>query len=118
MNDEQKAVLTAFEAMQQAMIDKDIEMLNALVTKDKIFTHMSGKVQTKDEFFGEIANGTLNYYRYMIHDPVVSINGDRATLTGSTTLTAKVYGISGRWTLPTQAHFVRVDNVWKQCNGG
>ena len=51
---EESAVLKAFETMQQAMIDKDIDTLNDLVTADKTFTHMSGKVQTKEQFFGEI----------------------------------------------------------------
>ena len=46
------------------MIDKDIDTLNDLVTADKTFTHMSGKVQTKEQFFGEIEDGTLNYYSY------------------------------------------------------
>ena len=44
---EESAVLAAFEKMQQAMIDKDIDTLTSLVTEDKTFTHMSGKVQTK-----------------------------------------------------------------------
>ena len=116
MNAEQKAVLAAFERMQQAMIDKDVETMLSLVTEDKTFTHMSGKKQTKEEFFGEIADGTLNYYQYEIHNPVVTVNGDTATLTADTTLTAKVYGMSGRWTLATEAHFVRVNGEWILCN--
>lgn len=116
MNAEQKTVLAAFERMQQAMIDKDVETMLSLVTEDKTFTHMSGKKQTKEEFFGEIADGTLNYYQYEILDPVVTVNGDTATLTADTTLTAKVYGISGKWTLATEAHFVRIDGEWIQCN--
>ncbi len=116
MNAEQKAVLAAFERMQQAMIDKDVETMLSLVTEDKTFTHMSGKKQTKEEFFGEIADGTLNYYQYEIHNPVVTVNGDTATLTADTTLTAKVYGMSGRWTLATEAHFVRAEGEWIQCN--
>lgn len=116
MNAEQKAVLAAFERMQQAMIDKDTETMLSLVTEDKTFTHMSGKKQTKEEFFGEIEDGTLNYYKYEVHDPVVTVNGDKATLTANTTLTAKVYGMSGSWTLKTQAHFVRINGEWIQCN--
>ena len=104
MTAEQKAVLASFERFQQAMIDKDVETLNSLVTSDKTFTHMSGKKQTREEFFGEIRNGVLNYYRYQIHSPIVTVNGDTATLTASTTLTAMVYGISGSWTLSTDAH--------------
>ena len=115
MNDE-AAVLAAWEAMQQAMIDKDVDAMRALTTGDKTFTHMSGKVQTREEFFGEIADGALNYFGYEVHNPRVEIEGERATLTGSTTLDARVYGMSGSWTLPTKANFVRVDGEWTQCN--
>ena len=116
MPDEQKKVLEAFQRFQQAMIDKDIETLTALVVPDITFTHMSGKTQTKEEFFGEIEDGTLNYYKYELHDPVITIDGDTAPLTGSTTLTAKVYGMSGSWTLPTNAHYIKIDGEWIHCN--
>ena len=116
MSNEEVEVLAAYEAMQQAMIDKDIEAMRALTTEDKTFTHMSGKTQTREEFFGEIANGTLNYFGFEVHDPHVTIDGDHATLTGSTTLDARVYGMSGTWTLPTNARFVRIEGAWIQCN--
>ena len=116
MTEDERAVLKAFEDMQQAMVDKDVEAMRALTTEGKTFTHMSGKTQTREEFFGEIADGTLNYFGYQIHDPRVTIEGDHATLTGSTTLDARVYGASGLWTLPTNAHFVKQDGRWIQCN--
>ena len=105
-------VLAAYEAIQQAMIGKDIETLDRLYQDGTTFTHMSGKVQTKAEFFGEIADGTLNYFAYDIHDPQITVDGDEAILTASVTLTAKVYGASGSWTLPVNAHFTKTDGQW------
>ena len=105
-------VLAAYQAIQQAMIDKDIETLDRLYQDGTTFTHMSGKVQTKAEFFGEIADGTLNYYAYDIRNLKISVNGDEAVLTASVTLTAKVYGASGSWTLPVNARFTRIDGQW------
>ena len=113
---DESAVLEAYERFEQAMIDKDIDTLNELVTEDKTFTHMSGKVQTKEEFFGEIADGTLNYYSYKLNDPVVTVDGDTATLTGSTTLEAKVYGSSGTWILKTDQKFIKQDGKWRLTN--
>ena len=113
---EEAAVLAAYEAIQQAMIDKDIETLDRIFLDGTIFTHMSGKQQTKEEFFGEIADGTLNYYAYVIHDPQITVRGDEATLTASVTLTAKVYGASGDWTLPVNARFTKIDGVWYSHN--
>ena len=111
-NTEEAAVLAAYEAIQQAMIDKDIEALDHLYQDGTIFTHMSGKQQTKEEFFGEIADGTLNYFAYDIQDLKIIAEGDQATLTDYVTLTAKVYGISGSWTLPVNAHFSKIDGEW------
>ena len=105
-------VLAAYKTIQQAMIDKDIETLDRLYQDGTTFTHMSGKVQTKAEFFGEIADGTLNYFAYDIHDPQITVDGDNATLTASVTLTAKVYGASGSWTLPVRTHFTKIDGQW------
>ncbi len=109
---EEAEVLAAYKAIQQAMIDKDIEALDRLYRDGTTFTHMSGKKQTKAEFFGEIADGTLNYFAYDIHDPQITVDGDEAVLTASVTLTAKVYGASGSWTLPVNTHFTKTDGQW------
>ena len=115
-NTEDAAVLATYEAIQQAMIDKDIETLDRIFLDGTVFTHMSGKQQTKEEFFGEIADGTLNYYAYVINDPQITVSGDEATLTASVTLTAKVYGASGDWTLPVNTRFTKIDGVWYSHN--
>ncbi len=110
--DAEAEVLAAYEAIQQAMIDKDIEALDRLYQDGTTFTHMSGKTQTKAEFFGEIENGILNYYAYDIKNLKINVNGNEATLTASVTLTAKVYGASGSWTLPVSTRFTKTDGQW------
>ena len=115
-NTEETRVLATYETIQQAMIDKDIDTLDRLYLDGTTFTHMSGKIQTKKEFFGEIADGTLNYYAYEIHDPRITISGNEAVLTASVTLTAKVYGASGNWTLPVSSRFTKIDGVWYSKN--
>ena len=116
MTAEEQSVLAAFERIQQAMIDKDLDTLYASVTEDKTFTHMSGKTQTKEEFFGEIEDGTLNYFQYRIENPQVRFSCDFACLTSTTTLTARVYGFSGSWPLRTEAWFQKINGEWIYCN--
>ena len=116
VNADEAAVLDTYKAVQQAMIDKNIDTLDRMILDGTTFTHMSGKTQSKEEFFGEIADGTLNYYAYEIHDPQITINGDEAVLTASVTLTAKVYGASGDWTLPVNARFTKIDGAWYSHN--
>ena len=52
---EENKVLEVYEKVQQAMIDKDIDTLDHIIKDGTTFTHMSGKTQTKEEYFGEIA---------------------------------------------------------------
>lgn len=116
MTDEEREVLQAYQTMQQAMIDKDIVMMRSLVSEDKTFTHMSGKKQTREEFFDEIRTGILNYYRSDIHNPEVTVEADKAILKATVTLRARVYGISGSWTLPVNTHFEKRNGSWIQVN--
>ncbi len=109
---EQTAILDTYKRVQQAMINKDIETLDELYLDGAMFRHMSGKVQTKEEFFGEIADGTLNYYKYKIDNLVITVNGETATLTADVTLDAKVYGSSGSWTLPVNVKFRKIADKW------
>lgn len=109
-------VMAVYEAIQQAMVDKDIETLDRLYQDGTTFTHMSGKKQTKEEFFGEIDDGTLNYYAYVIHNPVITVENSEAELSASVTLTARVYGASGSWTLPVHARFTKIDGQWTAHN--
>lgn len=111
-NPEEAAVLSAYEAILQAMIDKDTDALDRLYRDGTTFTHLSGKTQTKEEFFGEIADGTLNYYDYEIRDLRIAMEGNEAFLSASVTLDAKVYGASGSWTLAVNPRFTKTDGQW------
>ncbi len=113
---EKEKLLALYEKMQQAMIDKDIGTLSSIIKDGTVFTHMSGKKQSKEEYLGEIADGTLNYYRYRIENPVIRVDGDTASLTADVTLKAKVYGISGSWTLHVNAHFTKENGRWLYSN--
>ena len=99
MTTEEKEVYSAYEAINNAMIEKDRAALELYFDKGLIFTHMSGKKQTREEFIVEIMDGTLNYFKVDTKDYSISVNGDMAHMKVTHTLTAKVYGISGSWTM-------------------
>lgn len=106
-------ILNRFIEFQQALIDKDDVKLDEILTDKYELVHMSGKKQTKEEFISEIMDGTLNYYRSEIIEPTVLWDdGQRATLVADVRLTAKVYGIEGKWTLNTTVDFEKIDGKW------
>ena len=58
-------------------------------------------------------DGTLNYYMSEIIEPTILWDdNERATLVGDVTLTAKVYGVNGKWTLDTRVDFEKIDGEW------
>lgn len=116
MNTEEAAVLAAFEKIQQAMADADVDTLDTSIKDDKTFTHMSGKVQTKEEYFADIKSGALDYKSYTIENPSVTIDGKYAKLTAVTTLTANAYGAQGSWPFNTTAWFEKINGDWIYCN--
>ena len=56
--------------------------------KNLTFTYMSGKKQTREEFIGEIMDGTLNCFKVDTKDYSIRVDGDTAnfsiTALGST----------------------------------
>ena len=109
----EKEVLDSFVEYQQALIDKNEDKLNELMADDYILTHMSGKKQTKAQFIEEVMNGTLNYFKSEIHDSNILFDDDEnATFISDVTLTARVYGASGAWTIDTVMDFKKINGKW------
>ena len=109
----EKEVLDSFVEYQQALIDKNEDKLNELMADDYILTHMSGKKQTKAQFIEEVMNGTLNYFKSEILDPNILFDDDEnATFISDVTLTARVYGASGVWTIDTVMDFKKINGEW------
>ena len=113
LNDDQEGVLERFIEFQYAMIEKNFEKLNELLDDNYTLRHMSGKIQTKDEYIDEIMDGTLNYYKSIINNPIIMIKEkDKALLKADVTLDAKVYGIKGTWTLHSEQTMEKIGGKW------
>lgn len=112
MTAEEKEVYASYEAITAAMIAKDRETLERYFDEGMTFTHMSGKRQTREEYVGEIMDGTLNYYKITPGDCKIRVDGDTAYMRVTQTLDAKVYGISGSWTLNGEATYQKRGGIW------
>lgn len=112
MNDEEKSVLAVYNAIMDAMVAKDRAVLEKYYAPDLIFTHMSGKKQTREEFFDDIVNGKLNYYKITTHKADVSVNGDTATVDYRHTIDALAYGARGAWTFNGTMFLRKINGDW------
>ena len=112
LDDEELSVLYAQAAYCQAMTDADIEKMRELVSEDMIFTHMSGRQQTREEYFADVADGSLNYFTIGIENPKIRIDGDRAEITYTSVLNADAYGARGTFRMKGTHFYEKKDGAW------
>ena len=112
LSDEQLAVLYAQAKYCQAMTEADIDTMRELVSEDKVFTHMSGLQQTREEYFADVADGSLTYYTIGITDPVIKVDGEKAQITYSSVLNADAYGARGTFRMKGMHQYEKRDGAW------
>lgn len=116
LNEEELAVLYAQARYCQAMTDADIDTMRELVSEDRVFTHMSGMQQTREEYFADVADGSLNYFTIGIADPVITVDGDKAQITYTSILNANAYGARGTYRMKGTHNYEKRDGAWIAVN--
>ncbi|MBP3774865.1 MAG: nuclear transport factor 2 family protein [Bacteroidaceae bacterium] len=112
MDDRQK-IEELYRRMYRAMVAKDTATLAAIHADEFVLVHMTGLCQPREAYLSAIADGTLNYYSAEHQSVSVTMQGDRATLTGRSRVQAAVFG-GGRhvWPLQLRLQLVRRNGQW------
>ncbi len=113
---EELSVLYQAARYCQAMTDKDIDTMREIVSEDMVFVHMSGMRQTREEYFADVADGSLTYYTIGMADPVIRIDGDCAVVTYTAILNANAYGARGTFRMKGSHHYESRDGTWITVN--
>ena len=113
---EEQAVLYQQAKYCQAMTEADTETMTEITSPDMIFTHMSGRQQTREEYFADIANGNLQYFTIGIENPVVNINGSYASVSYTSVLNANAYGARGTYRIDGTHWYEKRGENWIACN--
>ena len=116
LDEEELAVLYVQARYCQAMTDADIDTMRELVSEDMVFTHMSGRQQTREEYFADVADGSLDYFTIGIADPVIKADGDKAQITYTSVLNANAYGARGTYRMKGTHHYEKRDGAWIAAN--
>ena len=117
LGEEERAVLWAQARYCQAMTEADIDTMRELVAEDKVFTHMSGRRQTREEYFADVAGGRLTYYAVGIADPKIDVDGNTARITYTAVLNADAYGARGTFRMKGTHRYEKRDGAWIEVNG-
>ncbi len=113
---EELSVLYQAARYCQAMTDKDIDAMREIVSENMVFVHMSGMRQTREEYFADVAGGSLTYYTIGMADPVIGIDGDHAVITYTSILNANAYGARGTFRMKGSHHYEKQDGAWIAVN--
>lgn len=113
---DEQAVLYQQARYCQAMTEADTETMREITSPDMIFTHMSGRQQTREEYFADIADGNLQYFTIGIENPVVNINGSYASVSYTSVLNANAYGARGTYRIDGTHWYEKHGENWIACN--
>lgn len=116
LNEDELSVLCQAARYCQAMTEADIDTMRQIVSEDMTFTHMSGMTQTREEYFADVADGSLTYYAIGMENPVVEVDGNMATVTYTSALTANAYGAQGTFRMKGTHYYQRIDGEWIAVN--
>lgn len=116
LNEAELSALYQAACYCQAMTEADIDTMREIVSEDMTFVHMSGMTQTREEYFADVASGRLTYYAIGMENPVVEVDGDTATVTYTSALTANAYGARGTFRIKGTHYYRRIDGEWIAVN--
>ena len=117
LGEPESLVLGRLIAYCQAMVDADTNTMRSLVDEHMVFTHMSGRQQTLEEYLADVASGSLDYRSIGIDSPRIEINGEQATVSFTSVLEANAYGSIGTYRMPGKRYFEHRGGTWVQTNG-
>lgn len=111
--DDKQQIEQLYKQQYRAMIAKDIAALDSILDDSSVLVHMTGTHQPKKDYLREIKNGTLNYYSVEDDEISITVNGDKAEMTGKSRVNAAVYG-GGRhtWKLQIKSKLIKKDGRW------
>ena len=116
LSTDEQAVLYQQARYCQAMTEADTETMREITSPDMIFTHMSGRQQTREEYFADIADGNLQYFTIGIENPVVNIKGSYASVSYTSVLNANAYGARGTYRMAGTHWYEKQGKNWIACN--
>jgi hypothetical protein len=96
----------------QLMVARDTASMNNILDEHYTLTHMTGYVQPKLEWFGEVQKETMKYYSAKEVDHQVTLNGNKADVTVKNMVDARIWGSRNTWPLQQQMKLEKRNGKW------
>ncbi|WIY82681.1 nuclear transport factor 2 family protein [Propionimicrobium sp. PCR01-08-3] len=113
MQTDREAIEANYRDQLGALVDKDFDKLDELLTAGFTRTHITGKVQTKGQWLSQLRSDQMVYHSFDFLDTSVTAEKTTATLVGKVLSDATLYGEHQQWHLQIRQTFLKSDGVWK-----
>lgn len=110
---EASEVLRLDEARFAAMIRADIAELEKILADDLVYTHSSGRVESKKEFIASLETGTLKYISIHNEEKKARVYGTTALINGRAKITISSQGQQQSFVLRYLDVYVKRNNKWQ-----
>jgi hypothetical protein len=94
------------------MIEKNTGEMSEIVDANFTLTHITGYVQSKEEWFAEIESERMKYYSYEEIQTSVKIEGKKAIFVGKNVLDARIWGSRNIWRLQQKMELEKRSDKW------
>lgn len=111
--DDVEAIIALYDQMKQAMINVDMEKLDAILPDDFVAVHLSGRRQTKEEWLADIDRGQMVYHDFYTSRYHLREKGGTIILNIEQNIHATIYGVEGTWSVPGERLFQKKDGQWQ-----
>lgn len=102
--------MAAHRALCAAMVSGGPTRLDPLLADGYTLTHMTGYVQPKTEWLGEVGAATMAYHSIRDADVVVEVHPESATVDARTHTDATIWGSRNNWRLRLRTDFAPGDD--------
>ncbi|MEH0153032.1 nuclear transport factor 2 family protein [Limibacter armeniacum] len=111
-NQEENKVLEVIRHFTNLMIDQNTTEMEKMVDKGFTLTHITGVVQSKEDWFDEIDQESMKYYTAKELNRTVKVDGDRAELMNQNLLDARIWGSRDTWRLQQIYQLEKRNGTW------
>lgn len=111
-NGDRAALLAADTELNRALVEQDVDALDALLSPLFTAVHITGQQQTKTDWLAQIRSGRMTYDRVDQEHVDVTVDGDSATIVTRNRITASIWGSCGTWPLESTHTYVRTGDTW------
>lgn len=114
---EEKTVLQTEKSRFKAMVERDLETLNLIISDDLIYIHSNGSVDTKASFIEAISSGKRSYDEITMEDSQIRVYGSVGIINSKCTYHRRnAENRSNNLKLLYTSVYARVDDAWKHVS--